>query len=85
MISFERPVGWQVVDESWCSFDENEIRDTEGALQVIQNSAYYKYIKQQHGWYEHSLGPAKHYRVGTENEIIDVISCDEPIVEALSP
>ena len=84
-ISFERPVGWQVVDESWCSFDESETTDTSSRLQVIRNSKYFGYVKEQHGWYEHSLGPAEHYRVSTENEIIDVISCDEPIVEELLP
>ncbi|WP_076668181.1 hypothetical protein [Pontibacter indicus] len=84
VILFERPVAWQVVDESWCSFDENEIRDTTGALQMIQNSKYFGYVKEQHGWYEHSLGPAKHYRVGTENEIIEVVSCKEPVIEELN-
>ena len=84
MISFDRPVAWQVVDESWCSFDENEFTASSGALQVIQNSKYFEYVKKQHGWYEHSIGPAKHYRVITENEIIEVISCDEPAVESLS-
>lgn len=84
VILFERPVAWQVIDESWCSLDKDEIADTSGVLQVVRQSKYFEYVQQQHGWYEHSLGPAKHYRVGTENEIIEVVSCDEPVIEELN-
>ncbi|MFD2247277.1 hypothetical protein [Pontibacter ruber] len=80
-ISFEHVIAWQVIDESWYNFDENEIRDSLGTLQVIQNSKYFEYINKYHGWYIHSIGPAKHYRIGTENEVIDVVSCEEPHIQ----
>jgi len=77
-ILFEHPVAWQVVDESFRCFNESEIMDTIGFLRVMQNTEYYEYVKNKHGWFEDVIGPAKHYRLHLENEIIDVISCYEP-------
>lgn len=81
-ISFKHPIVWQVVeDDSLYGSDEDEITDSLGTLQVVQNSKYFEYVKKNYGWYEYSLGPAMHYRIVTENEVIDVVSCDEPDIE----
>jgi len=77
-VLFEHPVAWQVVDESFCCYDESEKIDTTGFLRVMQNTEYYRYVKKKHGWFEDVIGPAKHYRLHSENETIDVISCYEP-------
>ena len=80
-IRFPQLVAWQVVDESFTIFDEYEERDDKGTLQTLTRSKYFDYVKANHGWFEDRLGPAKHYRVWTENEVIDVVACESPIVE----
>jgi hypothetical protein len=81
VVRFTRPVAWQVVDESFTAWDDYEQRDDTGTLQTLSRSKYLDYVKGSHGWHEDTLGPAKHYRVWTENEVIDVIACEAPVVE----
>jgi hypothetical protein len=47
-------------------------------LQVLSRSKYLDYVRANHGWFEDMRGPAKHYRVWTENEVVDVIACVAP-------
>lgn len=82
-ISFEHPVAWQVVDESFCSFNKEEDGEHSGFLRIMQSTMYFEYVKKQHGWFEDVIGPAKQYRICSENEIIDVISCDAPEIMEL--
>lgn len=79
-ITFENPVAWQVVDESYTTWDETEVRDTEGYLQVLSKSQYLDYVNENHGWYKDVAGDAAHFRVWTENEIIDVVANNRPEV-----
>ncbi|MGD1907158.1 MAG: hypothetical protein ACFB0C_14335 [Leptolyngbyaceae cyanobacterium] len=81
VVRFPEIVAWQVVDESFTSFDEYEQRDDNGVLQSLVRSKYLDYVKSNHGWFEDAIGPAKHYRVWTENEVVDVIACEPPTVE----
>ena len=82
-VRFLRPVAWQVVDESYTSFEESEVRDDTCFLQILTQSGYLKYVETHHGWYKDIVGPATHYRLWTENEVLDVIAHGEPIVEPL--
>jgi hypothetical protein len=77
-IRFERLVAWQCVDESWTTFDEYEQRDDFGKLQVLARSRYLDYVNASHGWYADTVGPAAHYRVWTEDEVVDVVAFDPP-------
>ena len=77
-IRFPQPIAWQVVDESYTTFREEEERDDTSFLQVLSRSAYLDYVLAQHGWFK---GPARHYRVWTENDVIDVVATEAPLVE----
>lgn len=78
---FAQPIAWQLVDESYTAFDKYELREDGSRLQVLTRSRYLDFINDHHGWYQDIRGPAKHYRVWTENEIMDVVSCDPPTVD----
>jgi len=45
---------------------------------------YLDYVCASHGWFEEMRGPGKHYRVWTENEVVDVIACEPPAVDLTS-
>jgi hypothetical protein len=81
-ICFSRPIAWQLVDESFTSGNEYEVREDKFALQVLTQSRYLDYVRENHGWFEDmGRGPAKLYRVWTQNEVIDVVACEPPRVE----
>lgn len=80
-IRFPQVIAWQLVNESFTSFDEYEQRDDIGTLQALSRSKYLDYVNENHGWYEDVIGPAKHYRVWTENEVVDIVACEPPTVE----
>jgi len=79
-VRFQRPIAWQVVDESFTAGTEYEVREDAFALQVLTRSWYLEYIRANHGWFEDIRGPGKHYRVWTENKVVDVIACEPPSV-----
>ena len=80
-IRFPQFVAWQVVNESFTSFDEYELRDDTGTLQTLSRSKYFDFVKANHGWYEDVIELAKHYRVWTENEVVDVVACEPPTIQ----
>ena len=81
-VRFSRPIVWQLVDESFTAGNEYEVREDKFALQVLTQSRYLDYVRANHGWFEDmGRGPGKHYRVWTENEVIDVVACEAPTVE----
>ncbi len=81
IITFQRTVAWQVVDESFTAFDKEEICDDNSYLKVLERSKYLDYVNANHGWYIHMRGAAKHYRIWTENDVIDVIAYAEPSIQ----
>ena len=81
VIRFGIPIAWQVIDESYTSWDESEERDGREYLQILSQSKYLEYVDGSHGWYKDVVGDAQHYRLWTENEVVDVIAQDPPIVE----
>ena len=81
VVRFSRPIACQVVDESYTSWEQDEVRDDDCFLQVLSSSPYLDYVTKHHGWYTDMVGPGKHYRLWTEDEVIDVIAHDEPVVE----
>ena len=81
-VRFSKPIAWQLVDESFTAGNEYEVREDKFALQVLTQSRYLDYVRANHGWYEDvGRGSGKHYRVWTENEVIDVVACEAPTVE----
>lgn len=85
VVRFPQSIAWQVVDESYTSWDDYEERDDTGVIQALSRSKYLDYVNANHGWYRDIIGSAQHYRVWTGNEVIDVISCEKPIVELWEP
>jgi hypothetical protein len=83
-IRFPQFIAWQVVSESFTAFDKEEIRDDTGFMQILEKSAYFSYVNSSHGWYSDIIGPGKHYRIWTENEVIDVVACEPPVIEPWS-
>lgn len=79
-ITFSRIVAWQLVDESYTKFDATEERDDKGFLQILTASTYLAYIQTNHGWFANVAGTARHYRLWTEDEIIDVIAHEPPVI-----
>ena len=79
-VRFERPIAWQLVDESFTAFDDYEVRDDKSALQVLTQSRYLDYARANHGWFEDLRGPGQHYRVWTENEVVDIVACEPPTI-----
>jgi hypothetical protein len=83
VVRFPQAVAWQVVNESFTSWDDYEERDDTSVIQIITRSKYLDYVHQNHGWFRETIGPAKLYRVLTANEVIDVIACELPTIEPL--
>jgi hypothetical protein len=79
-IHFSKPIAWQVVDESFTAGNDYEVREDKFALQVLTQSWYLDYVRANHGWFEDIRAPGKHYRVWTENEVVDVVACEPPTV-----
>jgi hypothetical protein len=79
-ISFSRIVAWQVVNESYTTFDKSEQDDGEGFLRLVTGSAYLSYVQANHGWFVEVVGVAQHYRLWTEDEVLDVIAHTPPVI-----
>jgi hypothetical protein len=81
-VRFNRPIACQLVDESFTAGNDYELREDKFALQVLTQSRYLDYVRANHGWFEDvGRGLGKHYRVWTENEVIDVVACEAPTCE----
>lgn len=79
-VQFKRPIAWQVVDESFTAANDYELRDDNCTLQVLTRSPYLDYVRANHGWFEDIRGSGKHYRIWTENDVVDVVGCEPPRV-----
>jgi hypothetical protein len=82
---FHDLINFQVINESYTTFDKSEVRDTDGFLQIISDSKYLSFVKSSHGWYKDVINnEGKHYRLWTEHEVIDIISIQEPKIEEIN-
>ncbi len=79
-VGFERVLAHMVTDESYSVANSKEVVEGEGKLQVLSRSPFLDLFN------THGLGPLVaggpylHYRVWTENRVIDVISTQPPRV-----
>ncbi|WP_237228860.1 hypothetical protein [Rubinisphaera sp. JC750] len=85
LVRFPQTVAWQVVDESYTSWDDYEVRDGKGALQVLSRSKYLDYVNANHGWYRDIIGAAEHYRVWTSDAVVDIVACEKPEIGPWQP
>ncbi len=81
-IYFDNYVMYQVRNESFASFDEDEVR-CGNRLIIFEKSKLLDYVKTVVWTDEKYFGGYKHYGIYTENQIIDVISQVEPKVKEL--
>jgi hypothetical protein len=81
-VRFTRPIAWQLVDECYSNWDEYDVRDDKSKLQVLSRSRYLDFVRTNHGWFEDVRGLGKHYRIWTENEVMDVVACEPPIINS---
>ena len=81
VVRFPQAIAWQVVNESFTTWDDYEERDDTSVIQIITRSKYLDYVHQNHGWFQETIGPAKLYRVLTANEVIDVVAFELPTIE----
>lgn len=81
VVRFPSVVAWQVVDESYTTKLEAEEPDSTGFISVLGKSPYLEYVHACHGWFRDVVGPAKHYRLWTEDVVIDVVGLEPPCIE----
>lgn len=74
-LRFPRPIAWQCTEADLVQPDLGARADDEGAVQVLAGSAYLTYHDAE--GLETELGPLRHFRVRTDDEVVDVI-CDAP-------
>jgi hypothetical protein len=79
-VRFANPVAWHLVSEQFTVRDDYEVRDDHFTLQVLTQSRFLDYVRANHGWFEPIFGPGRHFRVCTEDEIVEVVACDPPTV-----
>ena len=79
-ITFLAPIMWQQMEESHSSFDEYEIRDDGGLIQLIERSRYFDFVNSTYPWYKDIRGKAQHVRVWSQNIVSEVIAQDIPKV-----
>ena len=83
-VLFQSPIAWQVVNESFTAFDDSEARDDTSHLQILSKSKYLEYVNANHGWYSDvKEAEGQHYRIWTEDDVVDVVSCDPPEIEEM--
>ena len=83
-VLFQSPIAWQVVDESFTAFDDSEVRDDTSHLQILSKSKYLEYVNANHGWYSAvKEAEGQHYRIWTEDDVVDVVSCAPPEIEEM--
>ncbi|TXB61414.1 hypothetical protein [Phaeodactylibacter luteus] len=52
LVEFEYAIFHQIIDESFIIIRKEEVKDTKGFIQKIENSNFEKYISENFGWYE---------------------------------
>lgn len=86
-IYFENYVMYQVRNESYCSYDPYEVREGR-YLYVYQRSRLLDRLQECTDCFQFDDGsyfPGKwrHYGIGSENHIIDIIATEEPIIRKI--
>lgn len=85
-VNFEDIIAWQCLDESYTAHDDYEKSDDTGYIQIITRSKYLDYVNDNHGWYPITRNAeGKHYRVWTEDEVVDVVTLGEPEIALKHP
>ncbi|NPU93976.1 MAG: hypothetical protein HPY82_18860 [Gammaproteobacteria bacterium] len=79
-VKWERPITWQVVNESVDAKEPDIVFKSHGFLSEIEKSQYFDYVKVRFGWYSCISGDFRLFNVWTENEIIEIVASTEPVL-----
>ncbi len=82
LITFERPLAWQVLDESYTAWDDYEIGD-QGPIRTLTRSRYMDFLVTSDPLMKEQVEKASHYRICTEDDVIDVVTPYLPAIELL--
>ncbi|VUD46193.1 hypothetical protein TDB9533_00774 [Thalassocella blandensis] len=84
-VSFSDLLAWQCLNESATTNFPGDVRESSGFLAVLSSSVYLSYVLSNHGWYvEVQERSVRHYRVWSENDILDVVAFDSPVIEVVN-
>ena len=84
IVTFDQVIAWQVVDEYFNTGDgAGYVGDTDGILRAFTRSPWLDHIEQHHGWFRDTRPPASQHSLITVNEIVDVIACEAPVIDAV--
>ena len=82
-VEFKEVVFHQVVDESYCTWDNYEIRDGKHVIQEFSKSRYLDFVNENFPFYSVLDQKGKHFRLLASTEVIDIISYDEPTIKKI--
>lgn len=80
-VEFEDVLCWQCFDESADLLDKGMVIDEGGFISTIKTSKYLNYVVDDFGWFMERQPPVKHYRVWSEDDVVDVIAYQAPKVK----
>lgn len=84
-VSFSDLLAWQCLNESATTGFPGDVYESSGFLAALSSSAYLSYVLLSHGWYvEVQERPIRHFRIWSENEVLDVVSFDSPVIEVVN-
>lgn len=75
-------VAYAVSNESY-ALPVNAKEDTGKCIRRLQGSAFLRYISETTWWSDETYGPQRHWIIGCEHHLIDIVSADEPNIELL--
>jgi len=79
-VTFTKIVAFEVFDESWSGWIDREGEDDQAAIRVLSRSKYLDFVTAAYGYYRDVVGEASHYRVAMDDDIVEVVSREPPIV-----
>ena len=79
-VNFKGVAFYQVVDESYCYWDNYDIRDGKYKLQELIKSRYLDFINDNFPFYSNLDKSGTHYRLITSDQVIDIICFDKPTI-----
>jgi hypothetical protein len=85
VIKFSDTLSWQRIDESATTDFRGDEFDGPGFIRKAVKSRYRDFILENHGWFQEIRGiSVQHYRIWSEDDIIDVLSFGEPEVSIIN-
>ena len=75
-------VAYAVSNDSY-ALPVNAKEDADKYVRRLEGSAFLRYIGETTWWSDETYGPRRHWIVGCEHHLIDIVSADDPNIELL--